>query len=232
MKWLYLWFAYMISKPFGRVFGEEIGASILGGILFLFGMIILWRSKIGQKVRFQISVLILLLPYLGKLAFNHGFRNFPPGSEPSGFRGIKWETEFSSVFPEFNKTKEFKTDSRYDGLLKSYFMEDDDLTIGMAVLETIEYAFWDGKFQGVRIQAKDPVDWDGLKETTFEKFGRGFQPDKHVETYEWRGKETKAILERNKESKLGTLAIASIESLKEVARYMKQKAKEGAKRGF
>jgi hypothetical protein len=106
------------------------------------------------------------------------------------------------------------------------------LEIGRAKLKTIEYAFWDGKFQGGRIQAKEPEDWDSLKEATFEKFGRGFQADKQVEIYEWRGKETKAILEPNKETRLGTLVIASKESLKEVAVYMKPKAKEGAKKGF
>ena len=119
---------------------------------------------------------------MGKFAFNHGLKNFKPGSEPDGFRGIEWKTEFSIAFPTVKDVKQFKPDLRLTPL-KSYAKEEDNLEIGRAKLKTIEYAFGDGKFQGGRIQAKEPEDWDSLKEATFEKFGRGFQADKQVEIY-------------------------------------------------
>jgi hypothetical protein len=116
--------------------------------------------------------------------------------------------------------------------LETYLKDEDDLKIGRANLKTIEYAFWEGRFQGVRIQGKEADDWDGLKEATFEKFGKGFQPSKHVEEYKWCGRKIRATLARKEETKLGELAIISEESLKETKTYIRQKAKEGAQKGF
>lgn len=231
VKWLYLWVAYLFGRAAEHEFGSGIAGLVFFGVLTLFALIILWRSNVGTRLRFKVSSLILTLPFLGKFAFNHGLKNFKPGSEPDGFRGLTWKIEFSIVFPNIKAVKQFRPDSRYP-LLKSYVKEEDDLEIGGARLEAIEYAFWDGRFQGVLIKAKEPEDWAGLKETSFERFGRGFQLHKHLESYHWEGEKTRAILERNKDSKLATLIIASKEILREIASYTKQKAKEGARKGF
>jgi len=232
MKWLYLWMAYLFGRVTEHGFGSETGALVFFGVLALFAFIILWRSNVVATVKFKFLGLILSLSYIGKFAFNHGLNNFKPGSEPDGFRGIKWGTKLLAAFPNLKKIKRVKSSSESYPFLESYLKDEEDLKLGRANLETIEYGFWDEKFQGVGIVAKDPEDWYGLKEATFEKFGKGFQPSKHGEEYEWRGKKTRAILVRKEETKLGELFIGSEESLKELETYIKQKAKEGARKGF
>jgi hypothetical protein len=233
MKWLYFYLVYLTSKLTGGTFGPQIGLIFFFGLatLILF-YIYIWRLRVHQKIKSEITTLILNIPHIGKLAFRHGLKNFKPCSEPDGFRGIKWGTKFLAAFPNLEKIKRFKPSSNFTPLLESYLKDEEDLKLGRANLKTIEYGFWDKKFQNVRIQAKEPEDWNGLKEATFEKFGKGFQPSKHVEEYKWRGKKTRAILVRKGETKLGELFILSEESLKEAKAYIKQKAKEGARKGF
>jgi hypothetical protein len=240
MKWLFLWFCvifFILAVLFGSITGNVLGSEDIGGIalfsaLILFILRFLWRSDFGTKLRFRISSLILTLSFIGRFAFNHGLNNFKPGSEPDGFRGIKWGTKLLAAFPNLKKIKRVKSSSESYPFLESYLKDEEDLKLGRANLETIEYCFWDEKFIGVAIVAKDPEDWFGLKEVTFEKFGKGFQPSKHIEEYEWRGKKTSAFFRKEEETKLGELFIGSEESLKELKTYIKQKAKEGARKGF
>jgi len=242
MKWffygfwfclIFFFFAVLLGSETGKTLGsEEIGGIALLSALILFTLNLLWASNFGARLKFRISGLILTLPFIGGFTFNHGLRNVMPGSETDGFRGIKWRTKYLAAFPNLEKIKRFKPNSKFSPFLESYLKDEDDLKIGRANLKTIEYGFWDGKFLGVHIQAKEHEDWYSLKEATFEKFGRGFQASKHVEEYNWRGNKIRARLVRNEETKLGELAIFSKESLKEKKAYIKQKAKEGATKGF
>jgi hypothetical protein len=108
MKWLYLWLAYLFGRVTEHEFGPEAGALLFFCVVILFAGIILWRSNVPARVRFKFSSLILSLPYIGKFAFDHGLKNFRPGSEPDGFRGIKWGTEFLNAFSNLEKIKRFK----------------------------------------------------------------------------------------------------------------------------
>jgi len=228
---VFLWLAYLFSRVAGGEFGSEIGGLIFLGALILFVLILLWRLNVVARIKFRISSIILILPYVIKFAFNHGLKNFKPGSEPDGFRGIKWRTEFSTAFSNAEKVKESKTIARYEPL-KFYLIEGDDLRIGLAKLESIEHAFWNKRFQGAHIQTKGYENWVGVKQATFEKFGRGFQLNRRIKRYEWQGKAARATLDYEEESKLGRMSIISKDSLREVAAYVKQKAEEGAKKRF
>ena len=101
--------------------------------------------------------------------------NFKPGSEPDGFRGIKWETDISTL-PDM---KYFKTDPSFGGM-KGYIRKGDKLQIGAAKLKRIEYDFWHGKFLGVLISTKGHTNWYSLKDAVFEKFGKVCQKSREV----------------------------------------------------
>jgi len=64
-----------------------------------------------------------------------------PGTEPDGFRGIKWGPYISTL-----KGMEYvRTDPSFGGI-KIYRRQGDVLQIGSAKLKEIEYCFWKGRF--------------------------------------------------------------------------------------
>jgi len=150
-----------------------------------------------------------------------------PGTEPDGFRGIKWGIKISDL-----KGMEYvKTDPSYGGV-KIYKRKGDVLQIGSAKLDRIEYGFWKGRFCGVSVYTSGNVNWYGLKDAVFEKFGKGYQPNEFIERYFWFGTKTNMILGYNEISEKGFLHMRSTEIFNEMEAYDKQKAKEGAERGF
>ena len=162
------------------------------------------------------------------LCGNLNSANYKPGSEPDGFRGIKWGTDISTL-----KDMEYLgIDPSYGGM-KKYTRKNEDLHLGGAKLEIIGYGFWRGKFCGVQILTKGSTNWRGLRDAVFEKFGPGWQLDKSIERYIWPfGDITGMFLEYNKVSEKGKLQIYSAEIGKQMKAYEKQKAREGAEKGF
>ncbi|MCK4244574.1 MAG: hypothetical protein KAX20_03005 [Candidatus Omnitrophica bacterium] len=159
---------------------------------------------------------------LSNFCFAKGFQN-----EPDGFRGIKWGTDISTL----KDMEYFWTDPSYGGI-KIYIRKSEDLHIGEAKLKRIGYGFWRGKFCDVWVITKSSVNWVGLRDAVFEKFGRGYQDNEFIEYYVWGGKITLMSLEYNEVSKEGKLHILSKEIYKQQKAYQKQKAKEGAETGF
>lgn len=149
-------------------------------------------------------------------------------AEADGFRGIKWGTEFSSIKDSMTY---IRTDPSYGGI-KVYSRKDDDLKIGGAELESIEYSFWQDKFCNVFITVKDSVNFSSLKDATFKKFGAGGKPNRFMEKYVWGGKITGMLLEYNEFSKKGKLYMFSLEINKEQRRFEAERAKKGAETGF
>lgn len=173
-------------------------------------------SKIGWLI--VISCVFLI----GGSACAQAF-GFKPGSEPDGFRGIKWGQDISTV-----KGLIFhSTDPSYGGTAL-YTRDGDKLRIGETELELILYAFWQDKFSAVEIFTKGYSNWSGFKAIVFEKFGEGYQSNKYIEKYYWRGKKTLMLLEYNKFSEKGSLFMISsqISTLQE--EWEKEQAKKGA----
>ncbi|HRR96865.1 MAG TPA: hypothetical protein P5150_09090 [Candidatus Ratteibacteria bacterium] len=126
--------------------------------------------------------LIVFLGFLLVCSFAFGewikptiFYGAKKGTEPDGFRGIKWETDISTL-PDM---KYFKTDPSFGGM-KGYIRKGDKLQIGAAKLKRIEYDFWHGKFLGVLISTKGHTNWYSLKDAVFEKFGKVCQKSREV----------------------------------------------------
>lgn len=175
-----------------------------------------------MKKKAIISIIIGSFILYGGIIFaeNSSF-NFKAGSEPDGFRDIKWETNLK-ILPGMRHVGAHLS---YKGVEK-YVKPGDDLTIGGAKLEKIEYLFWREKFFAVEIHTKGFSKFDILKKVVFEKFGRGDQPNKSLERYIWKGSKTGMRLVYSKFFEKGILFIYSLKLDKEAKEYSQQKAKE------
>ena len=87
-----------------------------------------------------------------------------------------------------------------------YSRRGDNLRMGEAQLDNIEYVFWRGKFAEVRIQATGPENFDHLKKFLFEKYGT---VNKFQGAYSWDGSVTQISLRYDNPGKTSLLIIAS-----------------------
>ncbi len=147
-------------------------------------------------------ILFMALP----IAALGGSDAFKPGSEPDGFRGIKWGTDISTL-----KGMEF---IKGNGLEKYYQKREDKLTIGASHLSEITYGFRDGKFETVIIHTKGYINYGYLKDDCFEKFGKGWskEADEKLDTqsFAWFGDTTWVKLKYEKDKDEGVLMFSLI----------------------
>jgi hypothetical protein len=148
-------------------------------------------------------ILVLTLP----MAVLGGYADFKPGSEPDGFRGIKWGTDISTL-------RDMELIEK-DGVKALYERKGDDLKIGSAKLKKIQYIFSDGKLSGIGIKTQGENNYNRLKESVFDKFGKGKEPKSDdrmgAQDFRWRGKLTNMILVYDGLSENTTLFFFSIE---------------------
>jgi len=147
---------------------------------------------------------------------------FNPGSEPDGFREIKWGTDISKL-----KGMEYLwTD---DSGVNVYKRNGDVLKIGRANVATIRYNFWKEKFFRVYITTNGLENWRVLKEACFDKFGEAYKPNNYKEYYLWGlGKITGMSIGYDKLTGVGYLFIDSKEISKEV-KIFEEKARQKLK---
>ena len=175
--------------------------------------------------RMLIVVLSCLL--ISSFAFAEWGIGEKPGTEPDGFRGIKWGTSIDDLAG----MEYYRTDSSYGGT-QVYTKKNEDLKIGAANLKLVEYSFWQGKFCSGRIYTVGSTNWYGLKEATFEKFGAGYQDNKYIKTFDWFGTRTMMMLEYSEITEQGTLFLFSPVINEQQEAWKKRKAREGAEGGF
>ncbi len=167
-------------------------------------------------MRKLIIIFLVLLP-LNLSAFQN---------EPDGFRNIKWGTDIKKV------NNMIYISSNEQTTQKLYRRKNDELRIGESKLTDITYAFDKGKLIDVMIRAKGYSNWIALKGVCFEKFGEGDKQNSYVEQYSWLGDVTIINLEYNEFTKEAVLFMSSMKALKQRKEDEKQKAKEGAEKGF
>ena len=175
--------------------------------------------------RMLIVVLSCLL--ISSFAFAEWGIGEKPGTEPDGFRGIKWGTSIDNLAG----MKHLRTYPGFEGIL-IYTKKDEDLRIGTANLKEVHYHFWQGKFFSVWIYTVGSVNWPGLKEATFEKFGAGYQDNEDIENFVWGGPQTMMTLKYSEITEKGALFIFSIVIYEQQKAWRKRKAREGAETGF
>jgi len=171
-----------------------------------------------------------------------------PGSEPDGFRGIRWGTEISAL----GDMEKVEQDQSSNSDLAWYRRKGDTLTIGNAKLETIFYSFWMGNFESVWIDFKGDENFESLKKELFERFGKALETEELIrkmdrwgskestmgghgdEFYAWWGKNAEMSLSYSKDRHKGALSIHSRAIREERKAYERQKEKEkrSKERGF
>lgn len=179
--------------------------------------------------KIQISIFIVCLLTLGC-----SNKSFKEGAEPDGFRGIKWGTDISTIQNmEYVKSAEIIFGEGAD----IYKKGDDELAIGDAKIESIEYLFWNKKFFEVRIFVVGYENCEALRYSTFEKFGQVSRIKARTEllgdTYQWSGEITGINLSSGNTCSLSMYSYEIMSTIVESGRQrIKEKAKEGAEKGF
>ena len=115
-----------------------------------------------------VLVLVLIVSFIGAtLLFAQEKEGFKSGSEPDGFRGIKWGTNVNEI-----KDLEY-IQTMKDGR-KIYTRIEDKMQIGNAQLDTIWYSFLDDKFYSVFVSTKKGH-CNELNAAVVSTFGEGYR---------------------------------------------------------
>jgi len=145
----------------------------------------------------KVFIVTLLLQVLFCVAVVYGARtagSFKPGSEPDGFRDMKWDTELSSL-------KEMQLKQTLENGIAIYERSNEDLKWGKTKLQTIQYGFRDNRLVDVYIGA-DLKQSAGLKKMMVEKFGEGYTDQ---DRYYWMGE--KSIVTLHHEKSMGKVQV-------------------------
>ena len=155
--------------------------------------------------------------------------SFKPGSEPDGFRGLKWQTDIATLDPLH--TMEV---IEIFGPFVYYKKNKEDLYLVTVKIDNIIYEFWNGKFSGVMIKVKGPNQFQILKEYVFARFGPG-QRSKvleqlNVQDFYYNGVKTRMYLKYSDIDRTGELNMYSIALLSKQQKldilYLRERAKE------
>jgi len=145
--------------------------------------------------------------------------SFKPNSEPDGFAGMKWGTEFSQVKSDMLESRSVSNPTEPNVKIKIYYTKKgDDLKMGEAQLDKMEYGFWKGKFAEVEITAAGRENFDHLKEVLFEKYGTVNKSAQGA--YSWDGSITQMALRYDEPTKTSSLTIASTKIINQVLQEM------------
>lgn len=178
---------------------------------------------------------VILLSAMTLLAQDKMFHynySFKPGSEPDGFRGMKWQTDIATLDPLH--TMEV---IEIMGPFVYYKKNKEDLQLVTVKLDNIIYEFWNGKFSGVIVKVRGDNQFQILKEYVFARFGQG-QRSKALEQlnvpdFYYNGVKTRMYLKFSDIDRTGELSSYSIALLNKQQHidtlYLRERAKEKIK---
>jgi len=154
---------------------------------------------------------------------------FKPGTEPDGFRGLRWQTDVATLDP-------FRTMEVIEiiGPFTYYKKNKEDLRYGAAELENIIYEFWNGKFSGVMLRVKGERQFQKLRDYCVARFGPGQRSDTYarlnVQDFFYNGVRTRMYLKYSDFDRTGELALYSIALLSKQERLdaltLRERARE------
>jgi hypothetical protein len=116
---------------------------------------------------------------------------FAGSDEADGFNGLKWGTGYSQVKDEMTYVC---TSPAYGGI-RFYIRKNEELKIGPAKVQYINYGFWRDKFFNVVAVVPNHGSYNELKEVIFQKFGEGQELKQAGDFYTWTGKKTSIVVE-------------------------------------
>ena len=155
--------------------------------------------------------------------------SFKPGSEPDGFRGIKWQTDIATLDPLHTMEP-----IEILGPFIYYKKNKEDLHLVTVKLDDIIYEFWNGKFSGVIIRVRGNNQFQVLKDYVFARFGPGQRSkvleQMDVQDFYYNGIKTRMYLKFSDIDHTGELSLYSIAMLSQQQKldtmYLREKAKE------
>jgi hypothetical protein len=172
----------------------------------------------------KLLIVALLLISMSGFAFTQP-EDFKPGTEPDGFRGIKWGTPISTLNG---------LDQVWDGGNRKYYeRKSDRLEIAGAKLHRIIYTFWQGQFSEVKVDIlKDygnPQDefanFKILRGVCLDRFGSRRKAIVGSEEYSWFGNMSWVKLMRDDPGSL-QLRLGSTKLLEQIKSYEEEKARQ------
>jgi hypothetical protein len=159
-------------------------------------------------------------------SYNYSFK---PGSEPDGFRGMKWQTNIVTLDPLH--TMEVIA---IVGPFVYYKKNKEDSYLVTVKLDDIIYEFWNGKFSGVIINVRGNNEFQILKDYVFARFGPGQRSKAlaqlNVQDFYYNGIKTRMYLKFSDIDRIGELSLYSIALLSKQQHidtlYLRERAKE------
>ena len=113
-------------------------------------------KTLGSLIILLLAVTVATSAYADDLAFEN---------EPTGFRGIRWDTQVLKV-PGLVLSEK-------DGDIKVYNKTNEVNTLGGAALDGIQYTFYRDRFYSVYITFSNPLNYDALKKYMFSVYDYG-----------------------------------------------------------
>lgn len=111
-------------------------------------------------------------------------------NEPSGFRGIAWQTPFAANAAEMTLLDKSGDD-------KLFVRKGDKMSIGAASLDKLQYAYWRDMFSGVYLGTKGSANKNALIDAFKAQFGTPRKPNEYLDKYLWKGETTIISLDCN-----------------------------------
>jgi hypothetical protein len=184
----------------------------------LLGVVVVWSVGLGAG---------MTLAAPGKM-FTYDY-TFAPGTEPDGFRGLKWQTDIATLDPLH--TMEV---IEIVGPFTYYKQNKENLHYGTAELEDIIYEFWNGKFSGVILRVRGEKQFQKLKDYCIARFGPGQRSKTYerlnVQDFYYNGVKTRMYLGYSDIDRTGELSMYSIALLSKQQKvdtlYLRERAKE------
>jgi hypothetical protein len=108
-------------------------------------------------------------------------------NEPGDCRGIKWGADYYELkgFTKVSTQKPFDY----------YTKREEEMTIGDAPLEMVVYIFYEKKLCGAVLNFKSSPNFQEIKTTLFDRYGKGYQANRYDEKYQWVGTNVNVTLE-------------------------------------
>ena len=123
-----------------------------------------------------------------------------------GLADMKWG--FSRAAVRGLKTKQ--TDSGFKDVIE-YVRPSDLLKLDGATLKTVVYAFWRDQLYTVSIWTQGREDFNSLRDSAFEHFGKGTRIDGSAEKYLWSSQNSDVMLKYSRDDQYGLLWMRSKE---------------------
>jgi hypothetical protein len=182
------------------------------------------RKRGDMKQSLVVAAIAILVTMAANWSVGAGSPFFKPGSEPDGFRDIKWGTHIDTLT---GMTK-FGSDPSLGGIEK-YSRNSDVLRMDGANLSRILYGFWRQQLLSVTIEAEGASNCTALLKASVDKFGPGYKTKK-AERYRWNGSLTEILYDKTGNDCL--LLMQSNKVREEAEHHLRAKAKEGAEKSL